>query len=195
MIAKLKARRDLLADLAVFGVVVLALVLGLLLRNSTLYSTEKFAFDNLGITGRVPAGWLKEFGSDPLLRVRNPMAGEFSPMLELRTRPLAAEADVALVLDALALDRAASVDAYKALGVTQVLVKEDTATQRRFAYVEVNHNPYIDRLPVVVEGVDLALRHEGRVVVVTFVAEKDSFDLYYRYFRTFVEGLEFEVVK
>lgn len=195
MIAKLKSRRDLLADLAVVAMVALALVLGLLLRNFTLYRTEKFAFDNLGITGRVPADWLKEFGDDPLLSVRNPMAGGFSPILELRSRPLAEEANEAMVLDALALERAATVDAYKTLGVTQVLVNETPATQRRYAYVEVNHNPYVDRLPLVVEGVDLTLRREGQVVVVTFLADSDTFDLYYRYFRAFVEGLKFEVVK
>ncbi len=195
MITKLKTRRDLLADLAVVGVVTLALLLGLWLRDLALYSTEEFAFDNLGITGDIPAGWLKEFGKDPLLSVRDPSAGVFNPVLELRTYPLAAEADVTMALDALALERAATVEAYKTLDVAVVPMQEMTATQRSYAYVEVNHNPYVDRLPLVVEGVDLALRHEGRVVIVTYLADSDTFDLYYPYFRAFADGLKFEVVK
>ncbi len=196
MTTKFKLRRDVLSDLAVVGVVALALVLGLLLRNATLYRTENFAFDNLGITGTVPAGWVKTFGDDPLISVRNPAAGAFSPVLELRRRPLAEEANVKMVMDALSLERAVTVDAaYKSMDVMTVTVQGAPATQRRFTYVEVNHNPYVDRLPVVVEGIDVALRRDEQVVVLTFMTDSDTFDLYYPYFRAFAEGLKFEVVK
>lgn len=185
------ARRARWADLAVIGVVVIALLLGVWVRNATLHRTETFAFDNLGVSGQAPAGWAREFGDDPLVRLRDLRSGTFATTLELRRRPLAAEADVALALDALVLERAADVTAYTQLNTEQVLVHNTTATQRGFTYVAVNHNPYVDQLPVVVRGLDVALRVADQVYVITYMANADEFDASYPYFRAFIEDLEF----
>jgi len=55
----------------------------------------------------------------------------------------------------------------------------------------IRDSPYVDRLPVVVRGVDLALRDGDRIIVVTFLAGVDDFDGHYRYFRAFTESLEY----
>jgi hypothetical protein len=125
-----------------------------------------------------------------LLRAHNPRGGEFDAVLELRSRPLAAGADPAIVLDTLALERGSQVTAYKTLSTDQVSVGGETATRRTFAYVHVDRNPYVDRLPAVVQGTDLALRGDDRVIVATFLAGADDFEADYRYFRAFVESLE-----
>ncbi len=93
------------ADLAVVALVAVALIAGWLLREAVLSRATPFTVGNL--SGRYPAGWVRETGEDPLLRVRDPRGGETGAVLELRTRALAAEATPALVLDALALERAA----------------------------------------------------------------------------------------
>ncbi len=111
--------------------------------------------------------------------------------MELRRRPLAAETDVSLALDALVLERAADATAYTSLNTEQVLVHNTTATQRGFTYVAVNHNPYVDQLPVVVRGLDVALRVADQVYVITYMANADEFDASYPYFRAFIEDLEF----
>jgi len=190
MIMTKVARRDRWADWAVVALVVLALVLGWALREAVLFRTAPFTIAEAGISGRCPATWVREVGEDPLLRVRNPLSGEFGTVLELRSRPLAAEAEPAMVLDALVLERASQVTAYQTLSTDQLLVGEETATGRTFTYVHVDHSPYVDRLPVVVRGVDLALRDGGRVVVVTFLAGAGHFDAHYRYFRALVDSLE-----
>ena len=184
------ARRDRWADWAVLALVAVALVLGWALREAILFRTAPFTIAEAGISGRCPATWVREVGEDPLLRVRNPLSGEFGTVLELRSRPLAAEAEPAMVLDALALERASQVTAYQTLSTDQLLVGEGTATGRTFTYVHVDHSPYVDRLPVVVRGMELALRDGGRVVVVTFLAGAERFDAHYRYFRAFVDSLE-----
>lgn len=182
-------RRDRWADWAVIALVALALLLGLLLRQSTLYRAEDFTLGDAGLSGRVFTGWVRQTGTDPLLTARNPLSGSFNTVLELRSRALAAEADPVMVLDALMLERAAVVDAYKTLATDQVVLYGETIVQRTFTYVLVDHNPYIDRLPEVVRGVDVALRDEGRVIVVTYLAGSETFDADYRYFRTFIEDL------
>ena len=184
-------RRDRWADWSVIALVAVALVLGWVLREAILFRTAPFALAEAGISGRSPAGWVWETGDDPLLRVRDPLGGEFDPVLELRSRPLAAEAEPVLVLDALALERAGQVVAYKTLSTDQVSVRGGTATRRTFTCVHVDRSPYVDRLPVVVQGTDLALRDGGRIVVVTYLASVEDFESRYRHFHAFVRSLEF----
>lgn len=190
-------RQERWGDWAVVALVALALVLGWVLREVTLSRTVPFTVVEASISGRCPADWVRETGDDPLLRVRDPLGEEFDTVLELRSRPLAAETEPAIVLDALALERASQVTAYRTLGTDQVLVGGETATRRTlatrrtFSYVHVDPNPYLNRLPVVVQGMDLALRDDGRLIVVTFLADVDHFDAHHRYLRAFVESLEF----
>jgi hypothetical protein len=183
-------RRDRWADWAVVVLVAVALILGLALREVTLFRTTPFT-TRAELTGRYPAEWVQETGDDPLLRARDARGGEFDTTLELRSRPLANDAEPALVLDALKLERAGQVLAYRTLDTDQVLIGNRTATRRTFTYVHDDRNPYVDRLPVVVQGVDLALRDDGRIIVVTFLADAKDFDDRYRYFRDFAESLEF----
>jgi len=184
-------RRDRWADVVVIVLVVAALTLGLVVRQLTLFRTAPFSISEADISGRRPAAWVREAGDDPLLRVRNVRGGEFDAVLELRSRPLATDVEPTLALDTLALERAGQVTAYQTLGTERVLIGEETATRRTFTYVHKDSNPYLDRLPVVVRGADLALRDDGRVIIATLLASVESFDDHYRYFRAFAESLEF----
>lgn len=182
-------RRARWADLAVVVLVVLALVGGWILREAVLSRATPFTAG--GVSGRYPAGWARETGQDPLLRVRDPRGGETGAVLELRTRALAAEASPLLALNALTLERASRETAYQTVSTDQVTLGGKAATSRTFTYVSVNRNPYIQRLPAVMKGVDLALEGDGRVFIVTFIDNVDDFDASYRYFLAFVESLEF----
>lgn len=183
-------RRDRWADWAVIVLVAVALFLGLALREAVRSRTVPFAFPEAPVSGRCPANWVRETGDDPLLRARDPLGGEFRTTIELRSRPLAAGAEPAIVLDALALERAGQVAAYRMLSTDQVLLGGQNATSRTFTYVHVDSDPYVDRLPVVVRGMDLALCEGNRVVVVTLLADADRFDANYRYLRRFIQALE-----
>lgn len=182
-------RRARWADLAVVALVIVALAGGRLLREAALSRATPFTAGDL--SGRYPAGWTRETGDDPLLRVRDPRGGETGAFLELRTRALAAEANPILVLDALTLERAGRETAYQTLSTDQVTVGGKAAVSRTFTYVSVNRNPYLERLPAVMKGVDLVLKDDDRAVIVTFVDSADDFDAGYRYFLAFVESLEF----
>lgn len=184
-------RRDRWADWAVIALVTVALILGWALREATLFRTMPFTLDEAEITGQCPANWVRETGDDPLLQARDPLGGEFDPVLALRSRPLAAEVEAVMALDALALERAQRTAAYQSLDTVQVLVDGKVATKRTFAYVHTDTNPYVDRLPVVVRGSDLALRDGGRVVIVTLLSAADDFEAYQRHFQTFAKSLEF----
>jgi len=184
-------RRDRWADWAVILVLLIALALGFVLRQRTLYTTSEFVIDDGAITGRAPVRWLREFDANPLLRTRNPRGGAFNTTLELRTRPLAADAEPALALQALTLERADDTSAYRTLETSEVSLGARSALQRTFTYVQTAQNPYLDHLPVVVKGVDLVVEDEGRAVIATYLSSAETFDANYRYFRDFVQTLDF----
>ncbi len=182
-------RRDRWADWVVIGLVILALILGWILRDAVLFRTTPFTVSD--ISGRYPAGWVSQTGDDPLLRVRDPSNAGFGVVIELWSRPLAADADPTMVLDALALERAGANAAYRTLDTDQVVVRGGTAIRRMFTYVYVDPNPYTDRLPQVVRGMDLAFQDGGRVIVVTLVSDADEFDAQMSRFLDLVESLEY----
>ena len=182
-------RRERRAELAVLALVLVALLLGLALRQRVM--SETVPFEAGDISGECPARWLRQMGDDPLLRAEDPLGGLFNTVLELRVVALAEEAEVALALDALALDRARGSSSYRALGTDTVVVGGETAMQRRFVYVYDDPNPYLQRLPVVVQGAELALRDDGRVIVATLLAAEDEFDSEQARFVDFVESLEY----
>lgn len=183
-------RGDRWADWAVVTLVVLALAAGLALRGFVLSRTEPFTLPEAAITGRHPANWVQETGEDPLLRVRDPLGGSFDTVLELRRRPLSDETPNA-VLEALALERAEKVVAYESLETDRVAVAGESALRRTFTYVHVNRNPYINTVPTVVRGIDVALQDGDRLIVVTLLAEAENLDAQERRLVAFVESLAY----
>jgi hypothetical protein len=182
-------RRDRWAELAVVVLVLVALLLGIALRQRVMFGTVPFEAG--GVSGDCPARWLRQTGDDPILRVEDPLGGPFDTVIELRVVALAEEAEAALALDSLALDRARGSSSYQNLGTETVLVGEELAVQRRFVYVYDDPNPYLQNLPVVVQGVDLALRDGGRVILATLLAAADEFDDEQARFVDFVRSLEY----
>nr|HID15117.1 hypothetical protein [Anaerolineae bacterium] len=184
-------RRARWADWAVVVLVAVALILGWALRETILFRTAPFTIAETDISGRYPADWLREIGEDPLLALRNPFTSPFNARLELRVRPLAPDVDPLQALDDLSFDRASQMTAYSVLNTDRVLVGDEAVPLRTYTYVYVDNNPFADHVPVVIKGMDVALPDEGRVVIVTLLADVDGFDAHQRYFRAFVESLEF----
>lgn len=188
-------RRDRWADWAVVALVVVALAGGLLLRDFVLSRTSPFSLPDAAITGRYPAQWVRETGEDPLLRVRDPLGGSFDAALELRTRSLTPDGggsvEPALILDTLALERAGRVVAYETLETDRVAVAGGNALRRTFTYVHVNRNPYVNIVPVVVRGIDIALQDGERLIIVTLLAEAGEIKVQERRLVAFVESLAY----
>jgi hypothetical protein len=187
--AKATCRRDRLAELAVVALVLIALLLGLALRQQVMFETVPFEAGT--ISGECPARWVRRTGEDPLLRVEDPLGGLFNTVIELRAVPLAEEAELELALTTLGLDRAREVSSYQSLGTETVALGGDTAVQHRFVYVHDDPDPYLHRPPVVVQGADLATRDGGRVVIATLLAAEDEFDEQWPRLVDLVESLQY----
>jgi hypothetical protein len=166
--------RDRWAEVAVVALVLVALLLGLLLRDQVVFQTVRFEAG--AISGECPARWLRQIGDDPVLRVEDPLGGLFKTAIELRLVPLAQEAELELALTTLALERARDCSSYRSLGTETVAIRGGNGVQHRFVYVHDDPNPYLRRPPVVVQGVDLLMRDGDRVILATLLAAAEEFE-------------------
>jgi len=66
-----------------------------------------------------------------------------------------------------------------------------TFTRMNFSFVDADPNPFIQRLPTVVLGTDIFIRDGDRVVVVTYMADEDTFDEGYDSFERFLNTLRY----
>jgi hypothetical protein len=60
-----------------------------------------------------------------------------------------------------------------------------------FVFVETDPNPFIERLPVVVRGLDRVVLDGNRAVIVTYMAEEASFSENFLAFERFVASLRY----
>jgi len=95
------------------------------------------------------------------------------------------------VLDGLTIQRSTDLAAYRVLSVQDITVGEMTFTRMNFSFVDADPNPFIQRLPTVVLGTDIFIRDGDRVVVVTYMADEDTFDEGYDSFERFLNTLRY----
>jgi hypothetical protein len=95
------------------------------------------------------------------------------------------------VLDALTIQRSADLAAYRVLSIEDTVRGTVTITQLNFAYVDADPNPFIQRLPVVILGLDIVIPNGAQSIVVTYMASQDSFDAGRPTFDRFLASLRY----
>jgi hypothetical protein len=166
-------------------VTLMALGLGLILRQRTSNLTWHFVSREAGIEVSYPAGWLTDEGGNYVVRIRNPKARPFKTQFMIAVVPAGGATSVRNVLDSLTLQRSSELSAYRVLGV------EEIGTQMNFAFVEADPNPFVQRLPSVVLGRDIVILDGDRAIVVTYMADDASFDESLPDFQRFLGSLQY----
>lgn len=170
-------RSDRLSSILVIIMAVLALTLGLLLRQRASARTWSYVSQQAGIEATYPAGWLvDEEDISYIARLRDPTARPFNTQYQIATVPAGGQTSIRNVLDGLTIQRSTDLSAYRVLSVESVEINGEEYTQMNFAFVEADPNPFVQRLPVVVLGRDIVIRDGDRVIVVTYMAEENRFD-------------------
>ncbi len=191
-----RTRRDRFADWAVLLLVLISLLLGLAVRAVVLAQSTQYAAAT-GVTVRYPEGWLRKDVEGTVLHVRNPEAGGFPTTFEVRSFPISAggspTATLTTVLTNVSLTRAQRATAYRVLEIAQGDdVRGMPTMQQTFGYVAENYDPFAQRLPVVVEGLDVAIARGEQAVVFTLLAEEDAFERAQTGFWRFVRSAQFD---
>jgi hypothetical protein len=180
--------------LIVVGMTVVALILGLLLRNSVETRTRSYT-DPTGLSISYPDGWqIKEAEAEgESVQVSNLTGGGFPTTFEVSrvaVEPSAPVTEVlALVGNDLALNWGRDRTAFKVFEVTpNQMVKGLPASRIRYVYVDVPAGILQESLPTVVLGSAYLVRKEGNVYVIGLRAEEDNYDEATARFERFVES-------
>jgi hypothetical protein len=184
-------KNDRFSAVLVVLVTLMALGLGLILRQRTSNLTWHFVSREAGIEVSYPAGWLTDEGGNYVVRIRNPKARPFKTQFMIAVVPAGGATSVRNVLDSLTLQRSSELSAYRVLGVEEIGTEGIATTQMNFAFVEADPNPFVQRLPSVVLGRDIVILDGDRAIVVTYMADDASFDESLPDFQRFLGSLQY----
>lgn len=191
-----RTRRDRWADWVVVGVVVVALLLGWVVKAQAEGSTEAFSDAETGLSLNYPTGWLAGSGEDFLFRARDPQSGLFKTTYLVEAEVLDPARPVSLVdaVNMTSVNRARKLTAFRMLDIEAVGPEEGSprAIWSRYAYVEEKPDPFHDTLPVVVLGLDYTGVREGYLFTLTLLASEANFDEAEAAFKAFVRDAGFE---
>lgn len=188
-------RKDRWADWAVIGVLVLALLLGTAVMAVAESQTVEAANAEAGLTVHYPKGWLLKSADRLAFQAVDPAAGDFKTTYQVQLAPIGANEPttptLALELNNLSLSRAQQETAHRLFGVTagEPLAGQPTM-EASYAYVVKGSDLFSQRMPTVVQGLDIAVAQDGRIAVFTLLASKEAFAGAEKDFRRFVESAE-----
>jgi hypothetical protein len=171
----------------------LALLYGLNMRAATVNATEVYTNVQAGIRVSYPKTWLLDEGGDHVFRVRDMSRIGFKTTLSISMRPVGPGMTESNVLDGLNITRPQTLATYGILSETPYTLPDDSvATALNYTFVEVENNPFLESVPVVVLGRDILTIKGGQAIIITFRADSITFDQDIAIFNRFLESLEFE---
>jgi hypothetical protein len=175
----------------IFGAV--SLVIGVNLRDSALNATTLYTNSQAGISAEYPQNWLiDEAPPEYIFRVRDPSQTGFKTTFQVAVSPVSASTSARNILDSLSMNRAPTLDGYRILSSEPfTLPDESGATAMSYTFVATETNPFLESIPVVVEGFDILTIRGGQAIVITFLSDTESYDQNYALFEQFLRNLRF----
>lgn len=188
-----RSRRDRWSDWAVILLVVVALGLGWVAMTWALGQTEVFTDDDTGLSLQYPQGWLLKPEDGLLFQALDPDSGEFKTRYQVRAFPIQDTTPLTptltMVLNNASLNRARASTAYRLFEVAERQEIEGLpAVESTYAYVVEGSDLFVQQMPTVVQGRDVAVAWGDRAYVFSLVAPRDSVDTAERAFEKFVEA-------
>lgn len=178
-----------------YFVVVFALVgvvIGVNLRDSVLYDVSTYVNLQAGIQAQYPRNWLIDTEGSYVFRVRDVSQVGFKTTIQIASSPVGPSTSTRNVVDALTLRRSQTLASYTVFRIESfVLLDEVPATSVLYSYVASEADPFLESIPVVVQGQDVLVVKRGRVLVITFLCDSRTFSVNLPLFEQFLSALEF----
>jgi hypothetical protein len=192
-----RTRRDRWADWAVVGTLVLALLLGWAVMALAQGRHDTYANDEAGFAVRYPADWLHRDLEGTAFRVVDPASGSYKTTYEVRTALLDQTQDpasaLALVLNNASLSRAQKTSAYRLFEIVEGQeIDGRPSMEATYVFVHEPGDMFVQQMPVVVLGLDIAVAGQDRAYVFTLLAAQEDFDQPEDLFRKFVKSAEIQ---
>lgn len=191
--AAVRTRRDRWADWAVVGVVVVALLLGWVVKVVAEGMTDTFTDTEHSLTLRYPQGWLLTGDDQVAFRAVDPNSADFKTTYEVHVLPVGATppstATLSLALNNISLARSQETTAFRQFDVVEGREVDDRPTmESTYVFVQKGNDLFFQKVPVVVLGLDIAVAEGDQVYVFSLLARQDLFDAAEQGFRRFVRS-------
>jgi len=192
-----RARHDRWADWAVIGVLVVALLLGWVVKTWAEGQRATFADAEAGLSLRYPQGWFQQSNDKLAFQALSPDSGRFKTTYQVRIWPVAAGSDVTptltSVLNDASLSRAQEGTAFRLFDIDPGEdIDGQPSMESTYVYVVESTDLFSQRMPTVVEGLDIAVMRGDQVYVFSLLAEEAAFEDAQKPFRRFVESAEIQ---
>lgn len=178
------------ADWAVLALTLLALLAGWVFKSGV--ENRSVSLQVSGISAQTPQGWLQVSTSgNEVLHVTNPASSGFGTSYIVQSIPVEAGSALGQAASLLTLQRGQQLTAYRVLDQKPVTVYGQEAYELSYVFVESDPNLTHDKFPNIVRGLDYLYLAGDHVVVVTYWAEKQTYEIEYGRFLRFLRSLKF----
>jgi hypothetical protein len=177
--------------------VLAAALIGLLaassLRDNTLLAVTPYVNTTAGIKALYPRNWLIDTSGDYIFRVQDTSRVGFKTTIQVNVQAVSSNTTTRNLVDALTLNRAQLLAGYHPLSADNRFSLPDGtfATAVNYTYAAINADPFLDNDPIVVKGFDIISIKRGQAIVITFLADSNTYSDDYNAFDRFLSTLEF----
>ena len=125
--------------------------------------------------------------------MRDLATGGFKTTIQVAIQPINPDVtDERNVLDALILSRSQILPSFDVQSQEPYTLPDETqAVRMDYTFVSVGDNPFLESVPVVVQGVDILVNRRGQALVITFQCDASQYDEKFGIFERFLRTLEF----
>jgi hypothetical protein len=190
-----RTRRDRWSDWAVIGALAIALLLGWVVKALAEGQRDTYTNEDEGVSIRYPKHWLQKAGDDLAFQLVDPASRDYKTTYQIGVEPIDATLGVTStlvqVLSDASLQRAQDGCAYRLFDIVPGNKIDDLPSmEATYAYVHVGGDLFVQRMPVVVQGLDVAVFGGDRAYVFSLLATSDAYEKAERAFRRFLRSAE-----
>lgn len=169
------------------------IVLGLVMRNSAFTATIAFNDEVNGIRAQIPANWLIDQTSeeDYIFRAENTGGRPFQTIIQVSVKIVGPDATPRNVVDLLEVEGPTKLAQFRVLSVEDIMLGDDEANRIIYTYVETEPNPFLEAVPIVVQGMDIVVKRGNQAIILTYRDASVAFDLNQFYFDRFLATVEY----
>jgi hypothetical protein len=178
------------SDWLVVAITLVALLAGWFFKSSV--ENRSVLLESQAIYAETPQGWhVSAPEGNEVLHVSDPMSSGFGTTYTVQHIPIEADSGIGQAASLLTLQRGQQLTAYRVLDQKPVTVFGQSAYELSYVFVESDPNLTHDKFPNIVRGLDTIYLAGDHVVVVTYWAEKQTYEYDLGRFQRFLKSLKF----
>jgi hypothetical protein len=178
-------------------VLIVALLLGWGVKALAEGQRTTFTDAETGLSVRYPKDWMLKSGANLVFQAVDPASGDFKTTYQIRAYPIDATASVtptlSVVLNNASLAQAQQRTAYRLFEIVEGDELDGQLTmEATYVFVVEGSDRFVQRMPVVVRGLDIAVARGDTAYVFTLLAADPAFEDAEKAFRRFVGAAELQ---